>query len=117
MPQVPTGHSLKFKYVSNLPDQINSQNKNLTLGKELFIVSRKNNKLIQKYLLNGNAGDNKYSFSGRFYTPLNEDVDAILFMSNAPYLFFNQNDDLEEIDFDTFEGNDLIITEADNNKV
>ncbi|WP_227566057.1 DUF2345 domain-containing protein, partial [Acinetobacter bereziniae] len=113
LPQAPTEYSLKFHYVSNLPDQLGSKNKNLTLGKELFVVEKKDNKLIQKYLLNERK-DNQYSFSERFYTSSIEDVSAILFMSNDPHLFFNQDDDiLNEIDFNTIDEDDSIIAEAD----
>ncbi len=69
--------------------------------------------MIQKYLLNERK-DNQYSFSERFYTSSIEDVSAILFMSNDPHLFFNQDDDiLNEIDFNTIDEDDSIIAEAD----
>lgn len=102
LPDAPTDHSLKFKYTSSLPNQVDSEDTNLSLGKELFIVSKKDNSLVQKFLLNQNNQDKQLSNSGRFYTQNPEDISAMLFMSEIPYLFFKQDleNNGEQYDFD-----------------
>lgn len=91
LPDAPTDYSLKFKYTSNLPNQVGSEDTNLSLGKELFIVSKKDHSLVQKFILNQNNQDKQLSNSGRFYTQKSEDISAMLFISEVPYLFFRQD--------------------------
>ena len=68
-----------------------SEDTNLSLGKELFIVSKKDHSLVQKFILNQNNQDKQLSNSGRFYTQKSEDISAMLFISEVPYLFFRQD--------------------------
>ena len=61
LPDAPTDHSLKFKYTSSLPNQVDSEDTNLSIGKELFIVSKKDHSLVQKFILNQNNQDKQLS--------------------------------------------------------
>lgn len=114
LPKPPNDNSLKFKYKSNLPDQKDSKNINLSLNKELFIVSNKDNRLINKSILN-NKQDDLFSSAQRFYTEGSEEVNAMLFMSDNPFLFFENNSEDGEEKIYSLEENDdeSYISEAD----
>ena len=115
LPTTPDSYSLKFKYKSNLPEQKDGIDKNLSLNKELFIISNSDNSLIQKTVLNQMDLNGEYSVGSRFYTEKTEDVCGMLFMSNEPFLFFEQNLELEDDENKKYSMSeeDIIIAEAD----
>ena len=113
LPLLPTNYSLKFKYKSNLPDQKDSKNIDLSLNKELFIISNKDDRLISKSILKSKSND-PFSNAQRFYTEDSEEVYSILCMSDNPFLFFendleNNEEKLEFLEDD----NEFDISEAD----
>ncbi|AMW80167.1 hypothetical protein AMD27_15515 [Acinetobacter sp. TGL-Y2] len=113
LPHLPTSYSLKFKYKSNLPDQKDSNNIDLSLNKELFIVSNKDNRLISKSILKS-KNDDSFSNAQRFYTEDSEEVRSILCMSDNPFLFFENNLENNEEKLESLEDdNESDIAEAD----
>ena len=113
LPHLPTNYSLKFKYKSNLPDQKDSKNIDLSLNKELFIVSNKDNRLISKSILKS-KNDDPFSNAQRFYTEDSEEVYSILCMSDNPFLFFGNNLENSEEKLESLEDdNESDISEAD----
>ena len=113
LPHLPTNYSLKFKYKSNLPDQKDSKNIDLSLNKELFIVSNKDNRLISKSILKS-KNDDPFSNDQRFYTEDSEEVYSILCMSDNPFLFFGNNLENSEEKLESLEDdNESDISEAD----
>lgn len=113
LPHLPTNYSLKFKYKSNLPDQKDSKNIDLSLNKELFIVSNKDNRLISKSILKS-KNDDPFSNAQRFYTEDSEEVHSILCMSDNPFLFFGNNLENSEEKLESLEDdNESDISEAD----
>lgn len=113
LPHLPTNYSLKFKYKSNLPDQKDSKNIDLSLNKELFIVSNKDNRLISKSILKS-KNDDPFSNAQRFYTEDSEEVYSILCMGDNPFLFFGNNLENSEEKLESLEDdNESDISEAD----